>query len=290
MVNLFPSAFARALNSDRPIETEFTPTRKDKQTRVATASTTVRTPEVNSSVEVGGSDPPTEKKLKGYKRPEVSGLLCCKRLDKPPSDYTEALRKEDNTLLSAALAACSRAKRVGASTEVVTETLLNSRYSKESFHRLWPSLRYRRQYAVKRAGKLGKDKPEVRRVEDKYIVYTPNRPAEGFDATDEFNEDEDVYKNRLLPLEFVPFHSNVGMETSLCKDLVQDFINSKIGNYTSLAPYIHCVEGRLALYWLNFGLTSLKWETEDDSDLEITITDAPSPKKKKRRRSDGTDG
>jgi hypothetical protein len=204
-------------------------------------------------------------------------------LAKPPSDYTEVQRKEDSSLLSAALAAVTRGEQAGASSENIAESLSTARYSKEAYHRLYPSVRFRKDYAINRAARLGKDVPEIRSVDDKYIIYTPMTSGEGYDKTDEFAKDPDVYSKRPLPLEFVRHHRPSAMETSLTRDLIQDFLQGVRANYQSLAPHIHEVDGRIILYWVTLSLTGLSWADADDSEVEIVVKPAPTPKHKKRK-------
>jgi hypothetical protein len=292
MACLFPEAFERALPGTGSGEPRDSSTRQTQQAKASpTKNSTERAPDDQSGAIDGEGPSPSAKKLKGYRRPEVSNLLFCKRLDKPSSDYSKDRRKKDNVLLSAALAVVSRGEQAGASSEEISRAITHSKCSKESYCRLWPSAKYRRQYALKHAGKYGTSAPEIRCVDDKYIIHTSILAGEGCMGTDDYKKDQEVYQKRPLPIEFVPHHDDSSMlATDLTGELIQHFINRDVGNYLPLAPYIHMVGSRLMIYWVNLKLSGLRWRDTEDSDFEIAIAGSPLPRKKKRKLSEGEAG
>jgi len=241
----------------------------------------------------GGENPDDNggpgRKLKGYHRPEVIGLDASKRLAKPPSDYTKDQRKDDERILSSALAAVTRGKATKASVEFITETISSSKSSVEAYNRLWPSVRYRKLYALRRAAKYGKTGPEVMSVGDGHVIYTSIKPAGDVLTSNELRDDPELYLDRTLPVQFVPFHNPTKVEEKLDKFLVQSFLTGVRKNYKSLMPHIHLLDSRIALYWLPLEYCSLRWG-DVESDIEIKPCKSPKPKHKKRRLSDTSGG
>jgi hypothetical protein len=286
LVTLFPLAFNKTLEGKERQETggeaKATPPVPANPKQAAKSSVTKSTPVVEASGSTEVRPPAKTPKLKGWNRPEVEKLECARQLRSATAAQRQSREmKEPQQLFSAALGAAARGAKVGASPKIISESLTACKQSVSSFARLWPSVRSRKLWAALAAHKYGVDKVDVMSVEDKYIIYTPLVPTWTIEATEELDEDEYFYLNRALPLDNIPWHrAGVGEPPPADGPLVKKFLDREYGDYRNLGSFVHTLKGKVQLYWVNFGLTNLKW---GDDDSEIEIKASPSPKVKKRK-------
>jgi hypothetical protein len=228
-----------------------------------------------------GVNRPTPK-LRGWDRPAVRELDFAKRLKNHPDSYPETQRKQDASLLSAALQAISRGELSGASESVVIETISKARKSTSSYRRLWPTKKTRKAYALEHSPKV--NLPCVRSVDDEFIAYTRHKPTAASEGTDAMEEDEDDDVHTIISLDRIPNHVPDGEESSISKDLVESFINGDDRDYTALKQKIHLLDGRLVLFWIKgISHSGMTWADIDDNSIDIPSEPAPTPKRKKRK-------
>jgi hypothetical protein len=200
--------------------------------------------------------------------------------------------KRDLALLSAALAAAGRGRSNGIPEEGIRQELSESRESISSFAALWPSKATRKQYAIKRAAKSRRSTPEVKSVDNQYLVST------GFYAGTDNAKMEDVIKDGDLEEESrkgtspvrsigpgeISFHKPNLEQQGLTSALVKSFLQGQELNYTALSPYLHASRktGRVLLFWLTNSLVGVSW---GDDDSEMSVKPSPTPKYRKRKRS-----
>jgi hypothetical protein len=225
-------------------------------------------------------------KLRGWDRPSVKDLDFAIRLNNRPDGYTESQRLKDTALLSAALMAARRGEEDGATGDVIKDQIAKARKSTDSYRRLWPTRRTRKEYAL-RHPPCGDSKPTIRTVDDEFIVRTRHEPkVASYNNADSNGDDgyNDEDSDAVLPLDRVPFHRPDMNERELSRELIRDFMQGVSGNYVALSQKVHLLKGKVALYWLKgISLTGLSWADLDDNSVDIQPDLAKSPKRKKRK-------
>lgn len=222
------------------------------------------------------------RRLRGYDRPAVAGLEFAIRLKNHPEGYSMAQQRLDESLLSGATQAVARGVAAGAPDSVIAEVIASAKISVESYRRLWPSKKTRKEYALRHSPKVS-DLPRVMSVDDEYVVYTSHKPVRLNAIDDDGTSDvEDGYAP--LALRRVPFHRPDTVEKTVSKETIQDFQSGRPGNYVKLEQKIYVLNGHIAIFWLKgFALTGMTWADADDNSVDVSVVTARTPKRKKRK-------
>lgn len=228
---------------------------------------------------------PTTRRLRGYDRQEICDLEFAKRLKNHPSDYSESQKKSDESLLSAATQVVSRGESVGATASVIAKEIASAKMSTESYRRLWPSKKTRKEFAIKHSPSPDL-LPRIMTVDDEYVVYTNHKPKTALSISDGSAMDEGDDDGVIVSLLRVGFHSPNLEEHPISKEVVQSFIKGEWGNYKSLGQKIHLLGGFIAIYWIKgFSLDEgLSWADLDEQSVALVTLPCKSPKKKKRKK------
>jgi hypothetical protein len=228
------------------------------------------------------SDHPThaesrKSKLQGYERPIVCDLAVSKRLSVMTASERKAA-SNDLSVLSSALAAIGRGFKEGATEEEIRGMFVGKRESVKNFSRLWPSLSTLKDYALGR----------LQRVDN---ASTPKIMSAGSVAAIRTNVevrpmDESVPEGSIPPtiLSRIAIHDPRRASAEFGASLVSDFVNGRRNNYKELEKYIHSVNDQAYVYWVPYGVSGIRWGSDDE---EISITPStPEPRSRKRRKKD----
>jgi hypothetical protein len=223
-------------------------------------------------------------KLKGFNRPEVRGMEYARRLRNHPTGYTATQQRLDEKLLSSALQAVGRGSAAGVGESEIASALASVTQSTESYRKLWPSRKTRKEYALAHPPPVQR-LPLIQCVDDDCIVYTPHQPAVSKDvANEDASGGDDSRKYPSVSLQSVPFHDSGSDPPPLTKELVTAFIRGSRGNYSSLAQKVFLLNGRIALYWIRgVPISGTRWADQEDDEIVLPVSPAKTPPIKKRK-------